>query len=60
MSILGLLLTIAIFGAIVFLILQIPMPVWTRNIVVAVAIIFLVLWVAQGFGIATPFSMRLK
>ncbi len=57
MSILSLVLTIAIAGFIVWLILQIPMPAQFRNIIIGVVAVVLVLYVLQIFGISTGFPV---
>lgn len=61
MTIFSLLITIAVFGLIVYLITLIPMAQVIRNVIVAIAVLFLVLYVLQAFGIATGFPLlRLK
>jgi hypothetical protein len=53
MSILSLLITIALVGFIVWLILQIPMPQPFRNIIVGIVVLILVLYVLQILGFHT-------
>lgn len=52
MSILGILLTLAIFGFILWLIVTyIPMPQPIRAIIIAIAVIFLILWLMGSVGL---------
>ncbi len=61
MSLVSILFTLALIGLITWLFCQIPMPIQIRNIIVAVAVIFLVLWVLQHFGVHTGLpSLRLR
>ena len=52
MSVLSLILGIALFGFIVWLILNIPRPAQVKNIIVAVVCVVLILWVLQQFGVS--------
>ena len=56
MTILSLLLTLAIAGAIVYLITLIPMPPVFKNVIIVIATIFLLLYVLQSFGVTTGFG----
>jgi len=61
MSLISLLVTLAIVGFLIWLILRIPMPAQLQQVIIAVAIVFVVLWVLQQFGVITGFSqLRLK
>lgn len=51
MSIISLLVTLAIIGLVCWVILQIPMPTPIRNVIVGVAILFIVLWVVKALGV---------
>lgn len=53
MTILTLLLSIALVGFIVWLIVQIPMPQQFRTIIIAVCCVALVLYLLQSFGVVT-------
>lgn len=55
MTIVGLLLSLAIAGFIVWIILQIPMPQIFRNIIYGVVGLFLVIYVLQVLGFHTGF-----
>ena len=57
MSILSLLITIALVGFVVWLILQIPMPDAFRNVILGIVVLVLVLYVLQVFGIHTGMPM---
>lgn len=46
----SLLITLAIFGVLVWIILQLPMPQPIRNIIVAVAVIGILLYLLRLFG----------
>lgn len=48
-----LLLTIAIFGFLAWIVLQIPMPSVFRNILLGVMCLLLVIWVLQSLGVST-------
>lgn len=60
MGILELVLTLAVAGFVVFLILQIPMPQIFRTIIVSVVALVAILWVLQAFGLihSTNFKLR--
>lgn len=60
MGILELVLTLAVVGFVVFLILQIPMPQIFRTIIVSVVALVAILWVLQAFGLihSTNFKLR--
>lgn len=51
-----LILLLAIFGFLVWLILQIPMPTPFRNIILGVVCIVAVIWVLQALGLDTGFG----
>jgi hypothetical protein len=53
MTLVGIILTLAIVGFLVWLVTQISMPQVIRNIIVAVVVIFLVVFVLQRLGINT-------
>jgi uncharacterized membrane protein YeaQ/YmgE (transglycosylase-associated protein family) len=59
MSIIALLVTLAIAGFVVWIILQIPMPLVFRNIILGVVCLVLVLWVLQQFGLYNT-GLRLR
>jgi len=50
-----LILVIAMFGLLTWIITQIPMPQIFRNIIIAIVSFILVLWVLQVFGVETGF-----
>jgi len=56
---LSLLLTLAIFGFVAWVILQIPMPEPVRNIILGVICLILVIWVLQFLGVETGFRRGL-
>jgi di/tricarboxylate transporter len=61
MSLISLILALAICGFLAWLVLQIPVPVPVRNIIVAVICVFLVIWILQQFGVNTGLpTLRLK
>lgn len=52
MTILGLLITLAIFGFVLWLLVSfVPMPEPVRTIVIAIATIFLIIWLLQTTGL---------
>ena len=51
MDILTLLIYLVIFGFLLYIVTLIPMEATVRQIVIAVAILGIVLWVLQSFGI---------
>lgn len=51
MDILTLLIYLVIFGFLLYIVTLIPMEATVRQIVIAVAILAIVLWVLQAFGI---------
>lgn len=53
MTIVGLILVLALMGAVVWLILQIPMPGIFKNVIMVVVAIVLVLWLLQAIGVST-------
>jgi|GEM_PF-6806566 len=53
MSIIGLIVTIAIFGFIAWLVLQIPMPQPFQKVIIGVLCLILILWILQQLGIDT-------
>lgn len=48
-----LILTIAVFGFIAWLVLQIPMPAIFRSVLLGVMCLLLVVWVLQVLGVPT-------
>lgn len=59
MSIIAIILILAVFGFLCWLILQIPMPSPIPQIIVGIVIILMILWVLGQLGVATPFHVRL-
>ena len=53
MAILPLIIVLAIFGFIVWIILQISMPMVVKNIIIGVATLFVVIFLLQQFNIPT-------
>lgn len=61
MGVLELVLTLAVAGFVVFLILQIPMPQIFKNIILGVVALVAILWVLQSFGLISHSSaLRIK
>jgi hypothetical protein len=61
MSLIALVLTLAIVGFVLWLILQIPMPYLVRQIIVGVVCLFMILWVLQVTGLVHELPyLRLK
>ena len=61
MSILTILLSLALFGFILWLIVTfIPMPEPIKRIIIAIAILFLILWLLEGLGALGPLSRPLR
>ena len=61
MSILTILLSLALFGFILYLIVTyIPMPEPIKKIIIAIAILFLILWLLEGLGALGPLSRPLR
>lgn len=63
MTLLGLILVLAVFGFVLWLITTfIPMPEPVKTIIIAVAVLFLLLWVLQAVGVLgglnTPIRLR--
>ena len=54
MSLISLILVLAFVGFLAWLVLQIEMPAVVQKIIIGVVVIFLVLYVLQQFGVATP------
>lgn len=50
MSLITILATLAIIGLLLWILLQIPMPVQIKNVIIGVAILFIVLWLVKQFG----------
>lgn len=50
MSLITILVTLAVIGLVLFVILQIPMPVQIKNVIIGVAILFVVLWLLKTTG----------
>ena len=53
MAILPIIILLAIFGFVVWIILQISMPVVVKNIIIGVATLFIVIFLLQQFNIPT-------
>lgn len=61
MTILGLLLYLAIFGLILWLIVTfIPMPPPVKTVIIAIAVIFLVLWLMSSVGLLAPLNRPIR
>lgn len=61
MNIIELVLTLAVVGFLVWIILQVPMPPVFRKLIVGVVAFALVIWVLQNFGLISGFrGLRLK
>jgi hypothetical protein len=61
MSILTILLSLALFGFILYLIVTyIPMPEPIKKIIIAIAVLFLILWLLEGLGALGPLSRPLR
>lgn len=60
MSLISILVAIAIFGFIVWILTQIPMPAVVRNIIIGFACLFIVLYALQLLGVNTGLNLRLK
>lgn len=63
MTLLGLILVLAVFGFVLWLVTTfIPMPEPVKTIIIAVAVLFLLLWVLQAVGVLgglnTPIRLR--
>lgn len=55
------LLSLVIIGVCLYIIGMVPMPIWMRNIIMALAILFVVLWIVHNvFGYPVPFLPHLK
>jgi hypothetical protein len=50
MTLIGLLITLVIFGVALYLITLIPMDATVRKVIQVIAILFLILFVLQSFG----------
>ena len=50
MDIISLLITLVIFGVLLYVVTLIPMDGTVRKIIIVVAILAIVLWLLQGFG----------
>ena len=60
MSVLSILLTLAIFGFILWLVTTyIPMPSPVKTVIIAIAVIFMVLWMMNGIGLLAPLNTPL-
>lgn len=51
MDIVSLLITLAVFGVLLYIITLIPMDGTVKKIITVIAILAIVLWLLQGFGI---------
>lgn len=60
MDLISLLLTIAVVGAIVWLICQAPIAAPFKNIIIGVAVFFVILIVLKAFGIMPDLRLNLK
>ncbi len=62
MSLINLVIVLALVGFLLWLIVNfIPMPAPVQKIIIAVVVVFVVLWLLQGFGVITGFeNLRLR
>ena len=62
MSLINLVVVLALVGFLLWLIVNfIPMPAPVQKIIIAVVVVFVVLWLLQGFGVITGFeNLRLR
>jgi len=62
MSLINLVIVLALVGFLLWLIVNfIPMPAPVQKIIIAVVVVFVVLWLLQGFGVITGFEkLRLR
>lgn len=60
MNIVELILTLAIAGFCVWIVLQIPMPQIFRSIIIGVVSFALVIWLLQSFGLISGHMLRLR
>lgn len=60
MSIFTLILTLVIAGFVLYLVGLIPMHPTVRNIIFGVAVLLIVLWVLQQFGLVSGIGLRLR
>lgn len=51
MSIIAILVTLLIIGVVIYIVMQVPLPAFIRNIMYAVICLLVVLWLLQEFGI---------
>jgi hypothetical protein len=51
MSLISIILTIAIIGLVVWIILQIPMPAPFKNVIIGVALLLILLWLLKHLGV---------
>lgn len=57
MSILGLFIWLVVFGVLLYLVQLIPMNGTVKQIITVLAILFLVLWILEGFGVIGPWHV---
>lgn len=61
MSLISLIVAIALTGFLCWMVMQIPLPAQFRNIIMAVVVVFLVLFLLQEFGLISGIrTLRLK
>ena len=61
MSVLMILLGLAIFGLVVYLITTfIPMTPPVKSVIIAIAVIVLIIWLLQGIGLIGPLNTPLR
>lgn len=61
MGLIELVLTLAIVGFVIYLVLQIPMPQIFRTIIIGIISFALVIWLLQSFGLISGFhGVRLR
>lgn len=53
----SLIITIVVLGFVAWLIMQIPMPETFRRVVYGLMVLFLILWLLQGFGLSIGFPL---
>lgn len=60
MSLLGLIVSLAILGAVLYLVTLIPMEAWLQRVIQVLAILFVVLWILDALGIVTGIGLRVR
>lgn len=54
MPIVTILITLVVFGAVLYLINLIPMEAWIKQLIQVLAILLVVIWLLQTFGLVGP------